>query len=178
MKGVAGALKIDVVVEAELWRPSRNLNTLVRRAIAAAAATLSTPGAELAVVLTDDAAIRLLNRRWRGIDAATNVLSFSSGKVAGNPPLLGDVVLAYETVAQEAADQRKPFADHVAHLVVHGFLHLLGYDHESDRDAKAMERAERDILDRLSIPDPYLPRARARNKAANKRRRVPTRKAS
>jgi probable rRNA maturation factor len=149
------APRIDVLVESELWKGSDDAEPVVRRAIYEAAATLSTPGAELAIVLTDDSAIRLLNRNWRGVDAATNVLSFPTGRTGGDPLLIGDVVLAYETIAAEARAEGKPFAHHVAHLVVHGFLHLLGFDHERKKDAEAMERLERDILQRLAIPDPY-----------------------
>ena len=127
----------------------------MRRAIAAAAATLSTPAAELAIVLTNNAAMRLLNRAWRGVDAATNVLSFPSRPIGGEPSFIGDIVLAHETVAAEARREGKPFAHHLAHLAVHGFLHLLGYDHEREKDAARMERLEREILHRLAIPDPY-----------------------
>jgi len=127
----------------------------MRRAIAAAAATLSTPTAELAIVLTDNAAMRLLNRVWRGVDAATNVLSFPNRSTGGEAALIGDIVLAYETIAAEARQEGKPFAHHLAHLAVHGFLHLLGYDHQRDKDAAAMECLESEILHRLAIPDPY-----------------------
>jgi probable rRNA maturation factor len=117
---------------------------------------------ELAIVLTDDSAIRLLNRDWRGVDAATNVLSFpakraNGKKLAGH---LGDIVFAFETIAREARQARKPFAHHIAHLAVHGFLHLIGYDHERDDDAVAMEQTERAILRQLAIPDPYRPSTR------------------
>ncbi len=149
------APKIDVLVESKLWKGNRDAEPAVRRAIAEAAATQSTPGAELAIVLTDDSAIRLLNHNWRGVDAATNVLSFPTGHTGGDPLLIGDVVLAYETIAAEARAEGKPFAHHVAHLAVHGFLHLLGHDHERKKDAETMERLERDILQRLGIPDPY-----------------------
>lgn len=158
---VRATAKIDVLVESKLWTNAENAEPVIRRAIAEAAATLSTPAAELAIVLTDDSAIRLLNRTWRGVDAATNVLSFPTGRTGGNRLLIGDIVLAYETVAAEALAEGKPFAHHLAHLAVHGFLHLLGYDHERKKDAEAMERLERDILQRLAIPDPY----RAANKA-------------
>ena len=158
---VRATAKIDVLVESKLWKNAKNAEPVIRRAIAEAAATLSTPAAELAIVLTDDSAIRLLNRTWRGVDAATNVLSFPTGRTGGNRLLIGDIVLAYETVAAEALAEGKPFAHHLAHLAVHGFLHLLGYDHERKKDADAMERLERDILQRLAIPDPY----RAANKA-------------
>ena len=149
-------VKIDVMVESDLWKEKADVKSVARRAIAEAAAMLSTAGAELAIVLTDDSTIRSLNRTWRGIDAATNVLSFPTIRAGGEPALIGDVVLAYETVAAEARAERKPFAHHVAHLAVHGFLHLLGYDHVRKKDAETMERIERAILARLAIPDPYL----------------------
>jgi len=149
------ALTIDVLVQSQLWKKARGARPAVRRAVAKAAAMLSTPRAELAIVLTDDSAIRLLNRAWRGVDAATNVLSFPAPRAADETPLIGDIVLAYETIAREARHEKKPFAHHVAHLAVHGFLHLLGYDHERRNDAEKMERTERDILRRLAIPDPY-----------------------
>jgi probable rRNA maturation factor len=149
------ALKIDMLVESELWKKTDDVRPTVRRAVTEAAAMLSTSGSELAIVLTDDSAIRLLNRAWRGVDAATNVLSFPTKRTGGKPPLIGDIVLAYETIAGEARAERKPFVHHVAHLAVHGFLHLLGYDHVRSKDAEAMERVERDILRRLAIPDPY-----------------------
>ena len=142
--------------------------TVLRRAARAAAAALSTSGAELAIVLSDDSAVRLLNRQWRGIDKATNVLSFPTETTDGEPQLLGDIVLAYETIAREARKESKPFAHHLAHLAVHGFLHLNGYDHERDEDAEAMEELERKILRRLAIADPYRPRARSNAKTAKK----------
>jgi probable rRNA maturation factor len=155
------ALKIDVLVESDRWKEGANVRPVIRRAVAEAAAALSTGGAELAIVLTDDSTMRLLNRAWRRIDAATNVLSFPARSAGGEPPLIGDIVLAYETIAREARAERKPFAHHVAHLAVHGFLHLLGYDHERKKDAEAMEGLERDVLRRLGIPDPYRRRAKA-----------------
>ncbi|HJU19381.1 MAG TPA: rRNA maturation RNase YbeY [Stellaceae bacterium] len=112
---------------------------------------------ELALVLTGDAEQRSLNRRYRGRDAPTNVLSFPAGASAlpGMPLLLGDVVLAFETVAREAEEQHKPLSDHLRHLVVHGVLHLLGYDHEEKTEARRMEALEIAILRRLGVPDPY-----------------------
>lgn len=162
--------KIDVLVEATPWSEHRALRALLQRAVEAAAAELSTSAAELAIVLTDDSAIRVLNRKWRGIDAPTNVLSFPAEVPAGAPPLLGDIVLAYETVAREARRDGKPFAHHAAHLAVHGFLHLCGYDHERDSDAETMEQLERTILRRLDIADPY----RAKRRPASSRAK-PTR---
>jgi probable rRNA maturation factor len=158
-------LKIDVLVESALWHKPANVRSIVRRAVAQAAAAQSTIETELAIVLTDDSAVRQLNHLWRGIDAATNVLSFPSPapvkQGADAPPHLGDIVLAYETIAREARAEGKPLGHHVAHLAVHGYLHLLGYDHLRGKDAEAMEAAERRILRRLAIPDPYRrPRAK------------------
>lgn len=116
------------------------------------------------VALTDDAEQRQLNRTYRGTDAPTNVLAFALADLAadpastgpaGAPVLLGDVVLAFETVAREAAEQGKPLADHLRHLVVHGVLHLLGFDHQSESEAAMMEAREVAILQGLGVPDPY-----------------------
>jgi probable rRNA maturation factor len=152
---------IDVIVEASLW--DAGADATVRRALTEAAAAIGANfrNCSLAVLLTDDAAIRRLNAQWRGIDKPTNVLSFPSpparpGTAAGgDPKSLGDVAIAYETAAREARAEGKPFADHLAHLSVHGFLHLLGYDHESEAQAETMESLERAILARLGVPDPY-----------------------
>jgi probable rRNA maturation factor len=149
------ALKIEVIIKSRRWKTNKDAGAVVRRAIGTAAATLSTPAVELAIVLTDNAAMRLLNRVWRGVDAATNVLSFPARPTGSEAGFVGDIVLAYETVAAEARKDGKPFAHHLAHLAVHGFLHLLGYDHEREKDATTMERIERKILRQLAIPDPY-----------------------
>ena len=112
-------------------------------------------------MLTDDAGIRTLNRNWRGIDKPTNVLSFPALQPTGAggpddaPRMLGDIAIAYETTRQEADDEQKPFDHHLSHLAIHGFLHLIGYDHENDDDAEAMESLEQEILAQLGIPDPY-----------------------
>ena len=151
---------IEVQVDSNLWGEAPTAAGTVREAIATAAAVVSgLPAAsgEVSVVLTDDAAIQKLNRDWRGQDKPTNVLSFPAvQRAATAPALLGDIVIAYETVAREAAAEGKPFAHHVAHLAVHGFLHLLGYDHDSDAEADAMERLEARILARLDVPDPHI----------------------
>lgn len=172
---VAGsnAAKVDVRVESGLWKEPGKVRALLRRAIGQAATALSTTGLEVAILLTDDSAIRLLNRQWRGIDAATNVLSFPSGNPGGHEPFIGDIVLAQQTIAREANAEHKPFAHHLAHLGVHGFLHLLGYDHENLKDAAVMERLERRILRRLAIPDPYRPVPAARRTPRAKLRRNP-----
>jgi probable rRNA maturation factor len=156
---VTAAPGIDVTVSSPLWQASPALERLIRTAVAAAievAAMRLRPGAELSVILADDAHVRGLNAAWRGKDCATNVLSFPA--MAGDPAqalLLGDIVLAHETIAREAADDGKRFDDHLAHLVVHGMLHLLGYDHLTDTEAEAMEGLERSALARLGIADPY-----------------------
>lgn len=130
-------------------------------------------GAELTIVLADDGTVRRLNRQYRGIDKPTNVLSFGStdgGRkpAPGLPTILGDVVLARETMAAEAAVQGKSIADHSVHLVVHGVLHLLGHDHQAAREADLMEAIEIQVLARLGVADPYvtrLPRRGARRRA-------------
>ena len=162
-------LKIDVLVDSDLWQEPGKARSIVRRAVAQAAAAASTTGTELAIVLTDDSAIRQLNRLWRGIDAATNVLSFPSKQAADEPAHLGDIVLAYQTIAREARAEGKMFAHHLAHLAVHGLLHLTGYDHDKDTDAEAMEQTERKILRRLNIPDPYRHPGKVVKKAGSER---------
>jgi probable rRNA maturation factor len=153
------AVDIALLVESPLWTDEAAWRAAAERAVAAAVdvAELDVPvGAELSLVLTDDAAIRDLNREHRGKDKATNVLSFPGFDPDEAPePLLGDIVIAYETVAREAAEEAKPIADHFCHLVVHGMLHLFGYDHETDDDAEVMEAEERRVLARLGIADPY-----------------------
>jgi len=147
---------IDVSIRSARWRRQPRAPAIVRRAIATAAQAASTARAELAIVLTHDSAMRALNCTWRGKDAPTNVLSFPSGASRAQGLVhLGDIVIAFETVAREAKAEGKPFRHHLAHLAVHGYLHLIGHDHETDRDARKMERLERKILARLAIPDPY-----------------------
>jgi probable rRNA maturation factor len=144
---------IDIVVESPLWRDEPNATAVLRRAIGEAAElTGATPARELAIMLCDDEAMRELNARWRGRPEPTNVLSFPA---ADGSEMLGDIAIAFETTAREAGAEGKSFADHVAHLAVHGFLHLLGYDHQSDADATEMERLEVAILARLGLPNPY-----------------------
>jgi probable rRNA maturation factor len=152
--------QIEVMVRSARWRRRPQAKSIVKKAVLAAAKAVSTPRTELAIVLADDSAIRTLNRDWRGKNAPTNVLSFPAaapGKGRPGSPYIGDIVIAYRTVEREAVAEGKPFNHHLAHLTVHGFLHLLGYDHENDRDAKKMELLERKILKRLAIPDPYAP---------------------
>jgi probable rRNA maturation factor len=149
----------DIIVNADCWAAEPAAEQIVLRAIEAAAAATSAEGdAELAVMLTDDAAIQDLNRAWRGQDKPTNVLSFPAVAMPATPTApraLGDIAIAYETARREAEAESKPFGHHLSHLAIHGFLHLIGYDHESDDDAERMEQLERQVLRRLGIPDPY-----------------------
>lgn len=110
-------------------------------------------GESFAALFTSDAAVQALNSQWRGKDTPTNVLSFPAPQTAGT---LGDIALAYETCAREAAEQGKSLKDHATHLLVHGLLHLLGYDHDADDDAAEMEGLEKDILAKLGLEDPYI----------------------
>lgn len=148
---------IDIVVGAEAWRAAPAAEAVVTRAIAAAADAVAAGAAEVAVLLTDDDRIRVLNRDFRKLDKPTNVLSFPAAPAAvpDAPRFLGDIAIAFGTTQREAEAEGKPLAHHLSHLAVHGFLHLVGYDHESDAEAKAMEALERRVLARLGIPDPY-----------------------
>src|SRR5205807_10294588 len=129
---------------------------IVARAIGATDETTGSGGGTVSVLIDDEAAIRELNRRWRGIDKPTNVLSFPVAAAASMAPKhLGDIAISYEPALREAEAEARPFPHHLAHLAVHGFLHLLGYDHQSDAAAEEMEALERKILARLGIPDPY-----------------------
>lgn len=152
--------RVEFVASSPRWRTALPARKLARETIAVAAeesGVALTPGAELCVHLGDDEHIRALNARWRGLDKPTNVLSFPAVDPArlAKARLLGDVVLAFETLAREAADDGKPLADHYRHLVAHGFLHLLGFDHEREADAERMEAIETRILARLGVADPY-----------------------
>ena len=154
-------VEIDLLVEGGDWPPEAELEAVTHEAIAAALAetgAAAPDGTELSVVFSNDAHIQELNAQWRGKDKPTNVLSFPAfpPKIgAPLPPLLGDIVLAAETVAREAALEGKEVRHHITHLLIHGFLHLLGYDHETGEEAEEMEAVERRALARLAIPDPY-----------------------
>jgi probable rRNA maturation factor len=162
------SLDVDVVRHAEIWDRIAVSDEAFARA-ARAAFTAVPPDrqepCEATIVLTDDAEMRALNRAWRGKDSSTNVLSFPAGNapgaIEGEPRPLGDVVLAAETVLAEATGRDIPAADHAAHLVVHGMLHLLGCDHERDEDAEAMEALETRVLSTIGIADPYAEDAQA-----------------
>jgi len=147
-------VRIGIRITHHPWREAcGDPRGLVRRAVRAALAVGPAPAGdcEMAVALADDALLRRLNHDYRGLDKPTNVLSFP----AGDALLLGDVAIAYETTAAEAAAAGKSLDDHLSHLVVHGTLHLLGYDHETEEDAAEMEPLEVRALAALGIADPY-----------------------
>ena len=150
-------MSIQFAIESEGWPDG--VEALAQAAVFEAlrqAAPKITGVAELSIVLLDDAEQQALNKEWRGLDKPTNVLSFPQiepfGPVVG---LLGDIVLARETLEREAVELETPFAHHFTHLVVHGFLHILGYDHLEDAEAAEMEGLETRILATLGVPDPY-----------------------
>ncbi|CAH1662619.1 Endoribonuclease YbeY [Hyphomicrobiales bacterium] len=157
------SLDCDLRAQSRRWQALGNLaslRSLINQALEAGlsvAPRKPLAGAELSLLLTDDRRIRIVNRDWRGFDKATNVLSFPAAppeRIAASP-LLGDIVIAYETVEREAQAEGKDIADHLRHLVIHGLLHLLGEDHETEAEAHRMEALEVAALASLGIADPY-----------------------
>lgn len=156
--------KVDLIVEDARWQ-ALGLEGLAERACGATLAHLGIEGAEVSLLACDDARIAALNTEFRGKPAPTNVLSWPSeergaAEPGGKPqppadPELGDIAIAYDTCAREAREAGRTMADHVTHLIVHGTLHLLGYDHVEDEDAALMERLEVEILGKLGVADPY-----------------------
>jgi probable rRNA maturation factor len=160
------SLDIQISVEEGPWPSEAELASLSERVLGASVDFLTREEkqpfpkmpAEVSLVFTDDASIREINAEWRSQDKPTNVLSFPAfpvmpGKMPG--PMLGDIILAHETLVREAEDLGKPFDEHLTHLLVHGFLHLFGYDHLDDADAERMESLETRILAGLGLSDPY-----------------------
>lgn len=168
------SIEIDIRIASSAWRAALpNPAAAVRRAAMAAlkAELPAKAKTSLSILLTDDAEMRKLNAGWRAKDKPTNVLSFPAENAvdpARPPAHLGDVALGLATCKREAREQKKALADHVAHLTVHGVLHLLGYDHMDDDQAEAMEPLETDILAAMGIADPYKAAAPAKKKAAKK----------
>ena len=149
---------VDIVVNAAAWEALPGLEDLAARAVEQSsliAGAKLAKDCELCIVFCDDAEIRGLNAQWRGQDKPTNVLSFPTPGALATKPLLGDIVIAFETVAREAREQDKSLADHASHMIIHGFLHLIGYDHETPAEAEAMESLERRVAETLGIIDPY-----------------------
>jgi len=152
-------ITVDIEIEDEAWTAAaEDAEALVWRAAQAVLdAHEDIEGQGIVILLTDDDSVQTLNRDFRQKDYATNVLSFPSAQTPGGNPegQIGDIALAYGVCAREAAEQGKPLSHHLQHLVAHGVLHLLGYDHEGDDEAEAMEALEREILAGLDVPDPY-----------------------
>jgi probable rRNA maturation factor len=151
----APPIAIDVSVEHQEWHSLGDLDALADAAINAALCESGDdipPDAEVSVLLCDDSFIASLNGKWRGQPKPTNVLSFPTDTAV---PALGDIIVAYETVTREAAEEGKSVRDHLSHMIVHGFLHLLGYDHEDHEEAETMEALESRALAALGIASPY-----------------------
>jgi probable rRNA maturation factor len=153
-------LALSLRCEASAWKPLVVQRKLIRAAIAAAMAApplRPLDRAEVSILLTGDTQMREINKAWRGLDKPTNVLSFPAcpPKNIAQSPVLGDIVIAYETLAREAIEENKSFSDHLAHLVIHGLYHLLGDDHETEEEATRMEARETAALARLGIAGPY-----------------------
>jgi probable rRNA maturation factor len=157
------SVRIDFVEASPRWKRALPARKLARSAVAAAVAESAARlrrGAEMSVHLIDDERMRAINAEWRHKDAATNVLSFPASDPSGvsEARLLGDVLISFETLKREAEEEGKALADHFSHLVVHGFLHLLGFDHIEEADAQKMEPIEIRALARLGIANPYAER--------------------
>ncbi|WP_372423949.1 rRNA maturation RNase YbeY [Salinarimonas chemoclinalis] len=151
-------LTLELTLEAGTWEQLGDLEGLCARAAEAALVVAGVEGlVSLQLLLTDDAAIREINREWRNLDKPTDVLSFPAAPAPGHPGPrpLGDVVLAFETLARDAREEGKPLADHAAHLLAHGVLHCLGYDHDTDEAAEEMEALETRAMALIGVPDPY-----------------------
>jgi len=156
-------LSIDLSVEAGDWGEEGQLRSIAERAVAAAFSVGDldvADNSEVSLLFTDDAAIRKLNAQWRDKDKPTNVLSFPGSDPDGDVygPLLGDIVIARETVCREADDMGIEVSDHISHLIVHGLLHLFDYDHQEEDEADLMESLEKAILASIDIADPYAER--------------------
>lgn len=160
----AATLAVETIRRSDAWDPDAIGDPTVELAAHAAFSVAPPPKPapyELTIALTDDAQMRDLNRTWRNKDQPTNVLSFPAGNAFGETGVLGDVVIAYETTQREAQEAGIALPDHVSHLVVHGVLHLLGFDHRNDAEAEQMEDLERLALASLGIADPYADEAAA-----------------
>jgi probable rRNA maturation factor len=150
------SVTIEIATQSTAWEKLPGAEAAVRRAVEAALHDEQIREGEIGIVLSDDARMQALNKSFRGTDKATNVLAFPAPNPHGDGLRpLGDIVLAYETMAREAEAEGKTAEHHLMHLAVHGTLHLIGFDHIDDADAEAMEARERAILARLGIPDPY-----------------------
>ncbi|ATP11859.1 endoribonuclease YbeY [Bartonella henselae] len=153
-------ITIDILVESDGWNDEKMLYNITEKALKTIMHHLSLENvvSEISLLFTDDKHMAQINAQWRGKNKSTNVLSFPAFplKVGDSPgPMLGDIIIARETVVLEAENEAKSFQDHLTHMIVHGILHLLGYNHETNEEASHMEELERKILQKLSIKDPY-----------------------
>ncbi|WP_375638365.1 MULTISPECIES: rRNA maturation RNase YbeY [unclassified Bartonella] len=151
---------IDIMIKSAGWNDEKMLYNITEKALMATMhhVSLENVVSEISLLFTDDEHMAQINAQWRNKNKSTNVLSFPAFPLkAGNRPgpILGDIIIARETVVFEAEKEGKTFQDHLIHMIVHGILHLLGYDHETDDEAYKMEKLEREILQKLSIKDPY-----------------------
>lgn len=153
---MSNALSIDLRVADPRWEALGDPGALAAHVLGLAAAHTKRAG-EVAILMTDNAEMHVLNKQWRGQDKPTDVLSFPSDgpEIPEQLQHLGDIALGYETALDDATTMGRSFEAHVSHLLIHGFLHLLGYDHVEPEDAKVMEPLETDILAGLGWPDPY-----------------------
>jgi probable rRNA maturation factor len=151
-----GTLSVDLRIADPRWEALGNLEALAAHVLGYASDQMKA-GGELSILLTDDAEMQTLNRQWRGKDKPTDVLSFPADdpEIPGQPQYLGDIAIGYETSFRDAEAMGRPFEGHISHLMIHGFLHLLGYDHIEAEDAKVMEPLETRILAGIGWPDPY-----------------------
>jgi probable rRNA maturation factor len=177
--------RVSIMAPAEIWSQAiQGLAQLVTKTVttSVSASNRVHSHSEVSVVMTDARELKILNKEYRDVDATTNVLSFPGDELDGDedsftslgrPVVLGDIVVAFEVIRDEAADQGKTIEDHLAHMLVHGTLHLCGYNHEtSKKDGEDMEELERQILLSMGVKDPYVaqdPTPQAKPKAKNKR---------
>jgi len=144
-------LSADILINFSSWEKHPGLKELIKIAIKQTVSNVDTKGYnEISILLTSDTQIQQLNRQYRSINQPTNVLSFPSEK-----PHLGDIILSYEYIQKELINLNKKFEEHISHLIIHGTLHLYGFDHENDKNAAAMENMERHIMSELGYNDPY-----------------------
>ncbi|KEC55739.1 rRNA maturation RNase YbeY [Bartonella koehlerae] len=153
-------ITIDIIVESAGWNDEKMLYNITEKALKTTMHHFSLENivSEISLLFTDDKHMAQINAQWRGKNKSTNVLSFPAFPLkVGDPPgpMLGDIIIARETVILEAKNEAKSFQDHLTHMIVHGILHLLGYNHETNEEAHHMEELERKILQKLSIKDPY-----------------------
>ena len=144
-------LSADILINFSCWEKHPGLKELIKIAIKQTVSNVDIKGYnEISILLTSDTQVEQLNRQYRSINQPTNVLSFPSEK-----PHLGDIILSYEYIQKELINLNKKFEEHISHLIIHGTLHLYGFDHENDKNAVAMENMERHIMSELGYNDPY-----------------------